>query len=407
MLTISDHCPLTAVVSVNVNTRVDSSDYEFITKPSKLAWDNNISYRFENLLQTEEFSFRFSAFLNQELSNDQVGIDQATDNLSELLIEGAMRSSQSLQHNRLKKPSVKLSTKKIAKKRRKHPKWHDKSCADAHRDVVLTSKLLKGDPKNPYLKGKLVTETKTYNRLVKSKHKEFVDKMFSDLESIKRNDPKGYIDLVKSMRDGNFDREMSDDTSDISPQIWFNHFSKLLAKNGNLVSDFDHQTIIDSEIDLFKTELDHPFTKTELLNGLKGLKNNKASSFDQISNEMLKVGGNIIIEPLLKLFNSILTHSLYPSAWKQDILNPIHKSGVKDDPNNFRGIAIASCFGKLFTTLLRNRLQTFCDKGDIISKFQGSGKSGSRTADNHMILKFLLDKIVKGKRKNFFVALLI
>ena len=125
-----------------------------------------------------------------------------------------------------------------------------------------------------------------------------------------------------------------------------------------------------------KTELDNPFTKSELLNGLKGLKNNKASSFDQISNEMLKVGGKIILEPLLKLFNSVLDNSFYPSAWKYDLLFPIHKSGVKDDPNNFRGIAIASCFGKLFTTFLRNRLQSFCDKEDIISKFQGSGKKG-------------------------------
>ena len=37
-----------------------------------------------------------------------------------------------------------------------------------------------------------------------------------------------------------------------------------------------------SDIDLVKTELDHPFTKSELLNGLKGLKNNKASSFGSV-----------------------------------------------------------------------------------------------------------------------------
>ena len=117
---------------------------------------------------------------------------------------------------------------------------------------------------------------------------------------------------------------------------------------------------------------------------------------------MLKVGGNIIIEPLLKWSNSILSHSYYPSAWKYDILNPIHKSGVKNDPNNFRGIAIASCFGKLFTTLLRNRLQGFCDRNNIISKFQGSGKSGSRTSDNHMIIRFLVDKIVKGEGKKLY-----
>ena len=219
--------------------------------------------------------------------------------------------------------------------------------------------------------------------------------MFTELDSIKKNDPKGYIDLTKSMRDGNFDREVSNDTVGIPPQKWFEHFSSLLAKN----IDHKNQTLNDSQINFLKTELDNPFTKSELLGGLKGLKNNKASSFDQISNEMLKVGGKIILEPLLKLFNSVLDNSFYPSAWKYDLLFPIHKSGVKDDPNNFRGIAIASCFGKLFTTLLRNRLQSFCDKGDIISKFQESGKKGSRTADNLMIIKFLFDKIVKGEKK--------
>ena len=97
-----------------------------------------------------------------------------------------------------------------------------------------------------------------------------------------------------------------------------------------------------------------------------------------------------------------MNNTVYPSVWKLDILNPIHKSNEKDDPNNFRGIAIASCFGKLFTTLLRNRLQSFCDKNDLISKFQGSGKKSSRTADNLLIIKFLFDKIVKGEKNKLY-----
>ena len=289
-----------------------------------------------------------------------------------------------------------------SKKRRSHPKWHDISCADAHRSVVLTSKLLKSNPKNSYLRGKLFTETKLYNKLVKNKQKQFVDKMFSELDSIHKNDPRGYMDLIKSMRDGNFDREVSDDTSSVPPQNWFDHFSKLLAKSVHSDSNTSKKEFIDNNLESYKTELDLPFTKTELIKGLKGLKNNKASSFDQISNEMLKVGGNIIFEPLLKLFNGILNTSVYPSVWKYDILHPIHKSGEKIDPNNFRGISIARCFGKLFTTLLRNRLQGICDKNKLISRFQGSGKKNSRTADNHMIIRFLIDKIVKGEGKNLY-----
>ena len=181
-----------------------------------------------------------------------------------------------------------------------------------------------------------------YNRLTKNKQKQFVDSMFTQLDEINKNDPKGYMDLVKSLRDGNFDREIPDDTSSITPQEWFAHFSELLSKNISSGTNTEHQNFIEANSSQFKTDLDVPFTKYELLKGLKGLKNNKASSFDQISNEMLKVGGNIIYEPLLKLFNSILRNTVYPSVWKYDILNPIHKSSEKDDPNNFRGIAIAS-----------------------------------------------------------------
>ena len=103
---------------------------------------------------------------------------------------------------------------------------------------------------------------------------------------------------------------------------------------------------------MIDNELNEPFTFEELTIGLKDLKNNKASSFDRVSNEMLKTSGKILKNVFLHLFNSIRASSFYPTIWKKDILHPIHKSEEKDDPNNFRGIAISSCFGKLFTKLL-------------------------------------------------------
>ena len=50
---------------------------------------------------------------------------------------------------------------------------------------------------------------------------------------------------------------------------------------------------------------------------------------------MLKTGGKIISNSFLFLFNNILDVSCYPSLWKTDILNPIHKSNEKDNPNSF------------------------------------------------------------------------
>ena len=137
---------------------------------------------------------------------------------------------------------------------------------------------------------------------------------------------------------------------------------------------------------------------------LKDLKNNKTTSLDQISNEMLKTGGLILSNSVLFLFNQILKVGFYPNLWKSDILSPIHKSNEKNDPDNFRGISLASCFGKLFTKLLRNRLQEFCDKNCIIDSCQGSGRKNTRTADHLMVIKFLIEKIVNGEKKKLFAC---
>ena len=123
-----------------------------------------------------------------------------------------------------------------------------------------------------------------------------------------------------------------------------------------------------------ENRLNEPFSLEEVLVCLKGLKNNKASSFDRISNEMLKTSGKVLGIYFVKLFNHIQSSSFYPTIWKKDILHPIHKSDEKNDPNNFRGIAISSCFGKLFTKVLKNILQLFCDENNIIYRVQGSGK---------------------------------
>ena len=54
--------------------------------------------------------------------------------------------------------------------------------------------------------------------------------MFKELDSMEHNDPRGYMEIIKSMRDGNFDKQTPDDTSNVSPSDWQSHFSNLLSK---------------------------------------------------------------------------------------------------------------------------------------------------------------------------------
>ena len=127
--------------------------YNFIAKPEKILWSKDISFRFENILQSAEFKEKSCNFIESDIKQTQEGIDQATADLSNLLIEGALRSDTSI------KPSKHKSSKKpkCDRKWKIHPKWHDASCFEAHKSLMLTSKLLKSDPKNAYLRGKLFT----------------------------------------------------------------------------------------------------------------------------------------------------------------------------------------------------------------------------------------------------------
>ena len=226
--TLSDHCPVRAVLLVKVLTNYISDEYNFIECPSKLKWDQDVSYKFENVLQSPEFILKAENICSTYGVASQENIDQATQSLTNLLVEGTLQANCQNKMDKNQKPNHK--NKRKTKQKRFHPKWHDISCEEAHRKVTTLSRLLKNDQKNQFLTSRLRLAIKEYNKLIKLKNKQFIDNMFIELDSMERNDPRGYMDLVRSMRNGGFDKATTDDTSGISPTMWFNHFSDLLAK---------------------------------------------------------------------------------------------------------------------------------------------------------------------------------
>ena len=191
------------------------------------------------------------------------------------------------------------------------------------------------------------------------------------------------------------------------PINWRTHFSELLGpKIGKTDQHLVLEDFIQSNVDSNNTIFEEPLKKSEILDAVKTLKNNKSTSFDFVSNEMLKNSMPVLLDPIFELFNTMINYSFYSSYWKLDILTPIHKKGVKDDANNYRGIAVASHFGKLFNTILKNRLQKFCDLTMIMKHEQISGKKGSRSADHLTIVRFLIEKYaLKGGKRLYACCL--
>jgi hypothetical protein len=289
--------------------------------------------------------------------------------------------------------------------RARHPRWHDQSCHEALQAVRRTSELLAKHPLDPWLRGRIRVESKVYKKVSKIKQKQFVSGLFDQLEAMNKTDPRGYMDLVRSLKQGRFDKPAPSDTAAVPPDVWFDHFRSLLGKvHAPHQSDIDKDNFIKDNIDQLSTELDSRFTYDDIRKAIKLLKNNKATGFDMICNEMLKHAGPAMEAALLLLFNTMLTHNLYPQQFKQDICQPLFKCGLKSDPGNFRGITVSSCLGKLFNSMLRCRLEARCVALGLIRPEQASGQRGARTADHLLVFHHIIQKYVKNNNNKLYIC---
>ena len=78
-----------------------------------------------------------------------------------------------------------------------------------------------------------------------------------------------------------------------------------------------------------------------------------------------------MLSAFTKLFNIIFSSGFIPNDWSEGIISPIYKNnGDKTSLENYRGITILSCFGKLFTAELNNRLNTYLENMNVLAEEQ-------------------------------------
>jgi hypothetical protein len=106
---------------------------------------------------------------------------------------------------------------------------------------------------------------------------------------------------------------------------------------------------------------------------------------------------------LTKLFNTILNLGRFPKIWNISLLTSIYKSGDPTDCGNYRGISISSCVGKLFTSLLQNRISDFLKTNGLLSDNQGGFRKNYRAVDQVFILKTIINKYIYIKRKGKYM----
>ena len=102
--------------------------------------------------------------------------------------------------------------------------------------------------------------------------------------------------------------------------------------------------------------------------------------------------------------NEYIDGGVIPESWSIGVINPIFKNrGNRKDPANYRPITFVSFFGKVFTSILSNRLTLFSDEINLISSSQAGFRKGHSTCDNIFILYSLINLYLSKKKKQFYV----
>ena len=102
--------------------------------------------------------------------------------------------------------------------------------------------------------------------------------------------------------------------------------------------------------------MEEVFSLKDIDFGVKRLANGKAKDIEGYQEEILKIGGPVLIPHIHKIFNQAVKQG-FPKPWTQSLIIPIFKSGDTNNPSNYRTIMIIPLLAKLYGIILEKKNQ--------------------------------------------------
>ena len=238
----------------------------------------------------------------------------------------------------------------------------------------------------------MVKASKLYKKDINKKFRDYQNGIISKIRSLESSDPKQYWAILN--KGSNYKQSLHN----ISTEVFLEHFKKL-----NIVhEESEYEDLSSEEITHLNDELDEPISEGEVLKAINSLKNNKSCSDDMILNEFLKASKEILLSLYTMIFNLVLDSGQIPEKWTDGYIIPIYKQkGSINDPDNYRGITILSCLGKLFTAVLNNRINSYVEMYGHIGEEQAGFRKSYSTLDQIFNMKCLIDLYLCKKQRLF------
>ena len=366
---LSDHCSIMATIRLSRAMSCDQQkQIQMLDLPNKYIWDPESTVAFTEKLASDECKLKVDKLLSSK--------NMKMEDIKDLIMDTANDSQ--------------IKKTKPMKNKRKDKPWFDKECSEIKREIMSCGKNLRTDPENANNREQMYTLKKNLRNTVRKNKAEYQKTIISDMCSdLQNKHQKDYWNGLRKLEGRKDEQKYMPDVTLVS------HFQELLFDD-KITLKFKKQV-------KERGSLDYPINKEELDSATKILKNGKGTGIDIIRNEMLVPLVKLYPKLLLRAFNDILSeHGTLSKDWLHSLVSAIHKKGPKEDPDNYRGISLMSCLGKLFLTIINNRLTDFCLEKGLISTSELGFVRGNRTSDPHIILHNLLRKYCHKRKKRLF-----
>ena len=167
---------------------------------------------------------------------------------------------------------------------------------------------------------------------------------------------------------------------------WRQHFSSIL----NIQSTVEQSTIDSVPQRPVAEWLAEPPKADEVEWAVRKLAYNKTAGADEITAEMLKAGGQPLLNRLHYLASLCWAKEQVPKEWVDPVVVPVPKKGDRTVTDNWRGISLLSVAGKAFTKIMEKRLSDFAEK--LLAEAQAGFRRNRGCTDMIFVARLLFEK---------------
>ena len=138
--------------------------------------------------------------------------------------------------------------------------------------------------------------------------------------------------------------------------------------------------------------------KGAIVKQIKKSRKNAAEGPDGIPMEVFSVAKDILIDPLVALFNLINQSGEVPQHFKEARVKMLYKKGEKSEMLHYRPLAMSNHIAKLWERVINCELIDHLEKNGLLSQFQYGFRPGRGTTENLLELwEHVVDRVEKEK----------